>query len=101
MNQHNLVIIEDNRIDGMLADEKFMTAFPFLRGLKPHLKKGCRSCGGGTVLAARMKFYGGVKIALANMDQNNKRKLKELLNAKNVRIIYRREGQPRPIQLTF
>jgi len=100
--QRKLVVIEDGTLLSMAANAKFVAAFPFLAALQnPQLrvpKQGCGTCGGKG--RERNQLLLSAKSSLANMDVDSKRRLKEMLNAQQVRIVYQ-DGGARTIQKTF
>jgi len=91
-----LVIIEDGLLATMASNKKFLAEFPFLKGLQraAHLPSGggCGGCGGGASRRARQtkdSLFGAAKAALVGMGDNKKRKLKQLLNTKQVRVTFK------------
>jgi hypothetical protein len=101
--QRKLVVIEDGLLLSMAANAAFIAAFPFLTALQsPQIRAGSRGgCGScGSKNNARNSALLSAKANLANMDVDSKRRLKEMLNAQQVRIIYQ-DGNLRTIAKTF
>lgn len=76
------IVLEDSRLAVMAGQPKFTEAFPFLRDYAGALRS-CMSCGGRRE-AGRQAAK--VKAKIANLDDGQKRKLKELLNAEQVTV---------------
>ena len=99
--QHKLVLIQDSLLDSMAADVKFSRELPFLKGLLNLPRPAtCRSCNRGQAQVVRQQTYASAKRTMAGLPAEKKRKLKELLNAKQIRIIFRNDGG-KIIELTF
>ena len=85
-----LVHIEDGLLITMSGSPQYVSQFPFLAGLQARAKTansgGCSACSRNS--AARSSAFNAAKAAIAGMDGDNKRKLKELLNAGEVRVRY-------------
>lgn len=101
--QRKLVVIEDGLLLSMASNATFVAAFPFLAALQnPQVRAGtrggCGSCGGKN--NARNSALLAAKANLANMDVDSKRRLKEMLNTQQVRIIYQ-DANHRTIAKTF
>jgi hypothetical protein len=99
--QHKLVIIQESMLDGMAADNRFANELPFLRGLLQLPRKPrCGSCSGGTASAVRQQAYAAAKRTLAGLSSDKKRKLKELLNTKHARVVFKTDSG-KITELTF
>jgi len=96
--RHKLYVLEEGALTALASDEKFLKEFPFLRSLKSVPKAGCGTCGGSN--NQRASAYTSAKAAIAGMGQDKKRKLKQMLSAKHVRVVYT-TGSGKPTQLTF
>lgn len=86
------VEVNNNVIQKMLQDNRFLRQFPFLRKIKQAAmqkqKRGC-GCGRKTKPNLVMPNLELAKRRLANMGPGQKLKLKHLLAAKQVSIPYR------------
>jgi hypothetical protein len=98
--QNKLIYLQDSLIEQLSRDEKYLREFPFLRGTTPTMKRGCRSCGGGQAARNRQQTYAAIKQAIAGLSGDRKRKMKEMLQTKQLRVIYR-TGAGKIIELTF
>ena len=97
--KHKMSVIEDGTLTSMANNKKILAAFPFLKSLQKAPKKPkCGKCGSGN--QRRATVFTAAKRTLAGMGSAQKRKLKELLNTEQVRIIYRNERN-KPVELTF
>jgi hypothetical protein len=96
-----LVIIENSTIAGMLADPHMVSEFPCLANAQKQMtstKSGCGRCGRKN--RTQTAQYSRVKQCLAGMGSAGKRKLKTLLDAHKIRIVYP-NGAGRMVKLTF
>ena len=96
-----LVIIENSTVAAMLADAEIVSQIPCLQNIDtaPTTKKsGCGKCGRKN--SAKAAEYTGIKNCIAGMSSDNKRKLKSILDAHKVRIVYLNDTG-RIIKLTF
>ncbi len=97
--QHKLYVLEDSALTALSQIERFTKEFPFLRSLKKApKKKGCSSCGSNNIV--RSDTFSAVKQAIASMSSDSKRKLKNMLNAKEARVTYR-DNSGKIVQRTF
>lgn len=98
--KRKLVVIEEGLLAGMAAGATFVKEFPFLRALASQraAPSSCRPCSARS--KARLAAYGAAKKAIAAMDAAKKRRLKELLNAQQVRVTYL-ASNGRAVQVTF
>lgn len=79
-----LLILEDTVVRSMAENPNFLREFPFLSGAaNPPAKKGC-NCGQRGV--QRVNQVNGVKQALVSMGNERKQRLKQMLNATQVRV---------------
>ena len=94
-----LVIIENSTVAAMLADSEIVSQMPCLQNITAQAQKsGCGKCGRKNSVKA--SEYTGIKNCLASMSADNKRKLKQILNATRLRIVYV-NNSGRIIKLTF
>lgn len=77
----NRVVLDNNALLRMANDSRFTLAFPALLALQP-VKRGCKTC------EADAAKFNEVRVALVQMGQVNKRKLREMLNTRQVKIPY-------------
>lgn len=98
---HKLVIIQDGSLNAMARDGRYQSAFPFLRQLLSiqRARGGCGACGGSSN-TARISAFQAAKQELAGQSPAKKAELKRLLNAEQVRIVYR-NAAGKLISLTF
>jgi hypothetical protein len=83
--KRRLVVVEDGLLTTMANSPQYVSLFPFLAALQGKKKPGgCGSCSKDA--QNRVQVYNAAKAAIAGMAVENKRKLKELLNAKEVRV---------------
>ena len=94
-----LVIIENSTVAAMLADSEIVAQMPCLQNITaPTQKAGCGKCGRKNSVKA--SEYTGIKNCLASMSADNKRKLKKILDATRLRIVYVNDSG-RIVKLTF
>lgn len=85
-----LVVIENSQLVNMANQKTFLREFPFLKSLAGLNPKSCRPCKGGTRNQRQITdAFASAKQTLAGMGDAKKRKLKQLLNARKVRLTYR------------
>ena len=85
-NRRKLVIIEDSTLASMAANDAFVKEFPFLQALRVAPKRtGCGSCARNSTAG----LFAAAKKSVAGLDSERKRKLKEMLNTKELRVTYR------------
>lgn len=86
-----LVVLEEAAITALAVNPKAAAEFPVLGAVKTAARAGgCGRC--GAAARARARVFQDVKQALAGMDASRKRRLKELLNAAKVRLVFRTAG---------
>ena len=97
--QRPLVVIEDSLLQAMATNADIRREFPFLAAATRAQPRstGCGSCSRRT--ATQNAVISRVKQQLAGLDDSKKRRLKDLLNARQVRVTYRHGNKIR--QLTF
>lgn len=95
--RRKMVVVEEGTLAGMAANAAFTAEFPFLAPLA-NMGRNPGCC--GKAAQERSKVFGAAKVALAGMSAEKKRRLKELLNANNVRVTYRTPTN-RVVALTF
>jgi hypothetical protein len=84
----NTIVIENSTIDALVANPTFQREFPYLTALvrpKP-VKVGCRRC--MKKQRATLAEYREFKNTLAVMAPQDKVRLKQLLDCKQVRVIH-------------
>ena len=100
--KRKMVVIEEGTLTTMSLNPQIAAAFPVLGPIAKLARKGtgggCGSC--GRAAQERAKLFQQVKLALAGMASDQKRKLKDLLNANSVRLLYK-DTAGRSQQLTF
>lgn len=99
--QIQLINIEDAIILRMLRDQRFLDAFAFLKPAAQALLQnpgGCGSCNRKGRAVTRQQ-YDDIKRAIAGMSDDGLLQLKQLLNAKQGRVVY--PGQNGAIRRTF
>lgn len=92
-----LVVIDDGLVTSMAANAEFVRTFAFLKNVKDVRAGGC-NCARRTPTATTT--FDTTKRTLAQMDDTLKRKLKEMLRAIRVRIIYRNNSN-QIVSVTF
>lgn len=99
---HRLFVIEDSHLAAWSANARFVAEFPFLKGLAAARPAGgCGGCGGRRATGgAAAAAFNAAKQSIAGMGDDRKRRLRELLGAKQLRIVYS-DGNGRTIRLTF
>src|SRR5262245_40870485 len=102
MPANKLVQIDESRLTSMANNELFRSEFPFLSTLQgaaaARKKAGCRKCKKSNVNTGDK--FSAAKAAIAGMGDAAKRRLKELLDTKHARVVYR-NAAGKVIQLTF
>lgn len=101
--RNKLVVLEHGYLASLANSAEFIREFPILKQLAsasatPRRAGGCGGCGRSN--RVRADAYQRVKEGLAAMDSNRKQRLKQMLNADQVRIVYR-SAQGRAIKMTF
>lgn len=93
-----LKTIEDSTIVGMANNNAFVREFPFLKQALNAKQSSCRSCmrKAGNRAANMQK----VKQAIAGLSSSRKAKLKQMLDTKQARIIYK-QNSGHTVKLTF
>lgn len=92
MPMHDLLVLDDPTLKSMAVDQRFLADFPFLSTLaaKPG---GCGRCGRRSTSATATQNTDVIKRTLVNLPIDKKKKLLQLLNAKQVRLRYRDGNQ--------
>lgn len=88
-----LVVLEEGQLVALALNKDVAAEFPFLAPLASIAKaaparRGCGAC--GTANNDRAAAFQKAKAAVAGMDSARKRRLKQILNAEQVRVLYRR-----------
>jgi hypothetical protein len=99
-NRRKLVVIENGTITAMASNPIFLRDFPFLASLGAQQVKG-KKCSPCQKNKAQNDALLRAKAVIAGLPSEKKRRLKELLNAREARLIYARAGDGKVIQLTF
>lgn len=100
--KQKMAIIDEAALTTMALNPAIAKEFPVLKPVAKLARSGGRgSCGGcGRAAQERSRLFAQVKLALAGMDATRKRKLKDLLNARSVRLMYK-DTRGKAQQLTF
>jgi hypothetical protein len=100
--KRKLVVIEEGTLTGMALNAGIAAAFPVLAPIaklaKAAPRAGCGTC--GRAGQERAQTFQKVKLALAGMDASQKRKLKDMMNASSMRLLYK-DTAGKAQQLTF
>lgn len=100
--KRKLVVIEEGTLTSMALNAAIAREFPVLAPIaklaRAAPRAGCGSC--GRAGQERAVTFQRVKQALASMDATQKRKLKDLMNAQSMRLLYR-DNAGKAQQLTF
>jgi len=88
---HKIVVVEDSTIASMAADTRFTNAIPCLQNqsavLRPKEASTCGPCARNRAVAQRAALA-GIKMCLANLSQDKKNELKQLLDAQQVKVVF-------------
>jgi sulfur relay (sulfurtransferase) complex TusBCD TusD component (DsrE family) len=90
-----IVVVEDSLLAQMASDPRFTQQFPFLQAVKPvsaqkrPTVRSCGGCAGRRGVQNQPTAASQAKVSLANMNDAQKQKLKELLGTQQVRVTYR------------
>lgn len=96
--KRKFMILADGMLVSMAANATFTNEFPFLISLRQspiQQSGGCGRCGQRNT--QRHPIFNAVKMALANLPNEKKQRLKQLLNTDEIRIHYV-DGQNRGVQ---
>lgn len=100
--KRKLVVIEEGTLTSMALNAAIAKEFPVLAPIaklaRSAPRAGCGTC--GRAGQERAVTFQRVKQQLASMDATQKRKLKDLMNASSMRLLYRDNGG-KAQQLTF
>lgn len=98
--KRTLVELEDGLLVKLSTNADIVKAFPFIAplGRAPTKTGGCGKC--GRAGQDRLALFQQVKMTIAGMGTDQKRKLKDMLNAVSVRVTYR-DSKNKTQQLTF
>jgi len=91
--KRNLVTIDNGLIMTMLADARFLTAFPCLQAIAKKRKtatraKGCARC--GRSMRNKTDDFDKARACLGGQGGTGRNKLKALLNTKKIRIRFKK-----------
>jgi hypothetical protein len=98
----DLVVIEDGVILSLVSKPEFTQSIPCLANKAEMLKTsggGCGSCAAKRRARAQQTMS-GIKSCLAALSPQKKTELKQLLNAKQLRVVYT-NASGKVVQLTF
>lgn len=101
--KRNLVTIEDSTIQALLGRKDLITRLPacFELAAKQQRRTRMRICASCQPASRRNGIdYGRIKQCLAHLQGANRRLLKTVLNARQIRIVYR-NGHGQRITFTF
>ena len=85
--QSPCVTIEDSVLLNMAGNPAFVAAFPFLGSLRAQgTAPRVRGCCGGRQSPARSGAFNQARAAVANLDADGQRRLKEMLQTARVRV---------------
>lgn len=100
--KRKMVVIEEGTLTSMALNATIVKEFPFLAPIAKLASKarggGCGTC--GTAARERAATFQKVKQTLAGMDTERKRKLKDMMNAASMRLLYK-DNSGKAQQLTF
>lgn len=91
-----VVVIESSTLGAISRNREFLTEFPFLASLHgQHLvtQSNCGGCRGRRQSVSHAQALDHVKSAIVNMGDDKKRRFKELLKTKQVKVVYRLGNQ--------
>lgn len=86
-----LVVIEEGLLSKMANDAKFVKEFPFLKSLQSTKKPG--GCGGCKAAQERAVVFTSAKKAIRGLPSDKSNRLKQLLNARSIRVRYMDRGK--------
>lgn len=100
--KRTMVVIEEGTLTSMALNATIAKEFPILAPIAKLARKtgggGCGTC--GAAARERAATFQRVKQAIASMDSDRKRRLKDSMNAQNMRIMYK-DNSGKAQQLTF
>ena len=100
---HKLLVLEDGVVQGMASSSVFALEFPMLNPVKAAQTAvaagGCSACAARQRRAALLQALQSAKAGIAAMPAEKKLRLKELLDAERVRLVYQSGGKS--VTLTF
>lgn len=100
-----LIVFEESRIQAIANNDRIVAEFSFLKPLRRPAgqRRGCGKCGARHVASANGQAshtaMQAAKVAIANLGPEKKRRLLQLVDARQGRVVYRRGGKLR--ELTF
>ena len=92
-----LLVLEEQTLMSLAAKAPVVQEFPFL-GVLNTVRTGCSSC--GAAASRRANAVRNVKFSIAGMSTERKRRLKEVLNTEQARVIYNKPDGA-VVSLTF
>lgn len=100
--KRKVVVLEEGTLTSLALNPAVVAEFPALASIaklaKQPTRGGCGTC--GRAAQERAQTYQKVKLAVAGLPSDRKRRLKDLLNANSVRLLYR-DGKGKAQQLVF
>jgi hypothetical protein len=99
----HLVVLEDSQLAAMAANPTILHEFPFLGAITRAqtqvqatvTKKRCGKCRGTN--QARAQALANVRQIIGGMPSDRKRRMRELLNAKQIRVVWRKPNGAREV----
>lgn len=93
-----MIVIENAVLSALAANAAALKEFPFLGSLRQ--ARGCGGCGRKAKTQATDPFA-AAKMAIFGLPDAKKRRLKELLGARQIRLIFTPKGAKVPVKLTI
>lgn len=102
MAANKLIVLEDSVIKRLMSNPTAANEFPFLRTLAKQqgtapAKPRCGSC---SSKQRTVQDYSAVRQAVARLSDDQKSRLKQLLDTEKIRVLYR-DSARRLVKLTF
>jgi hypothetical protein len=96
----NRVVLDHAALQNLLRRPDVLQVFPFMAAAAAKLKgsKGCNGCGGKN--RANLADYESLKAAIAQLGGDDKRKLRDLLQATEVRLVFK-NFRNQTVRMTF
>lgn len=98
----DIVVIEDSTILSLIRDPAYEQAIPCFANKKDTFKSGGGGCGSCAAKrrARQKQAMSGIKSCLAGLTPEKKAELKQMLNTKQIRVVYT-NAAGKVVQLTF
>lgn len=94
-----LVVIENPVLIALASNAAAVKEFPFLAALTKQAGRGCGGCGRKVEPAGDV--YTAAKLAIYNLASDRKRRLMQLLGARQIRLFFTPPGGKKQLKLTF